>query len=127
MNMRHYIALLLPLFLLAPACPPPPNPPTPDANDGGPPPLPPSKDAASEAATGDAAPPSALDAAPPDPMGCRAACSNLAALGCKEGQAASCAATCEHANGTLTDLKPTCLRLAKTKAAARACKSVECP
>lgn len=119
----RWLFLLLPLLLLAPACPPAPVSP-PDASDGGSTP-PSARDAALEASILDAA--LGPDAGPPDPMGCRAACTNLATLGCKEGQAPNCAVTCEHANGTLTDLKPTCLRLAKTKAAARACKSVDCP
>ena len=71
---------------------------------------------------------------PPAPVGdaggtlCSVACANLAGLDCPEGRAPNCATTCEHAQvERLTDLHPACLALAKTKAEARACKSVSCP
>jgi hypothetical protein len=93
------------------ACPPSPVPP-----DGG----------------VDAGPPSPeIDAAPPVEAGtspCALACANLAAIGCKEGLAPSCTTACEHAQeARITDLHPACLAAAKTKASARACRSVACP
>ncbi len=69
--------------------------------------------------TGDAA---------PDAGSCLTACSTLRGLGCKEGLADNCVATCDHAQADkLVDLKPTCLTRAATKAEARACGSVSCP
>ena len=62
---------------------------------------------------------------------CTGACANLVALGCAEGSpdgGVSCVATCQHAQATkVTDLKPSCLLSAKSKADARACGSVACP
>jgi hypothetical protein len=107
------LVLLLPLLLLAPACPPPPAPLPPfDGGDGG---------------------IVIVDASVPDTGSdasmsvCQAACANLRALGCREGDAGNCVATCEHANGVLTDLHPKCLAGARTKAQARDCRSVDCP
>ena len=66
--------------------------------------------------------------AAPDGCSCALACSNLASLGCQEGVAANCTATCQHVESSrLTELHPTCLSAAKTKAEARACGSVACP
>jgi hypothetical protein len=92
------------------ACIPSPQPPTPDA-DASPPPD-----------TPDAAP--ELDAHRKSP--CDLACANLVTLGCPEGKS-TCAATCEKANGTVTDLHTSCLVNARTKADARKCGSVSCP
>jgi hypothetical protein len=74
--------------------------------------------------TPDAGPPEDLDAAT---TGCARACRNLAVLGCSEGLDASCSTTCVHTQTSrLTDLHTACLAAAKTKADARACRSVEC-
>lgn len=96
--------LLAALAAAVPGCPP-----SPLQNDSG----------------ADAAPPDDLDAAS---SACARACRNLAALGCSEGTATSCTATCQHTQtARLVDLHPTCLADAKSKAAARACGSVDCP
>lgn len=62
---------------------------------------------------------------------CTQACANLVAIGRPEGSSdggASCVATCQHTQATkVTDLKPSCLAGAKSKADARACGSVACP
>lgn len=67
--------------------------------------------------------PDASDAAASN---CAVACANLAALGCREGIDANCAATCQRSKA-LTDIKPDCLAAAITKESARACGSVTCP
>lgn len=72
--------------------------------------------------------PAPVGDAAPDNGSCAAACSNLRGLGCKEGLADNCVATCEHVEATrLTELHPTCLTRAATKAEARLCGSVSCP
>lgn len=73
--------------------------------------------------------PAPVGDAAPDAGSCAIACSNLASLGCQEGVADNCTSTCEHVETTrLTELHPSCLAAAKTKAEARACsKSVACP
>lgn len=93
----------------------PPAPPAPLPTDAGP-----------EAAAPEAGPVDE-DASPRESV-CARACARLKELGCKEGLAASCVATCERAQAEhLTDLHPDCLAAASTKEAARACKSVRCP
>lgn len=59
---------------------------------------------------------------------CGIACANLRLLGCSEGEQDNCEPVCIHAQEAgLTDLKPDCLSAARTKDAARACKTVKCP
>jgi hypothetical protein len=63
--------------------------------------------------------------------GCAKACINLRMIKCPEGDANdggdSCEVTCRHAQASgLTDLKPTCLAMAQTKAEAVACGTVKC-
>lgn len=55
---------------------------------------------------------------------CAKACANLTSLGCP---ISDCPAACTKAQGTLTDLHPSCIAKAKTKEEARACGSVKCP
>ena len=69
-------------------------------------------------------PPARLDASA---ASCSDACITLAILGCHEGEVQNCVSTCEHAQASrITDLHTGCLAAAKTKAEARACKSVRC-
>lgn len=105
-------ALLSTIAFALQACPPDPLPP-----DAGP----------------DAGPtPVVVDASPPPPASDASApsvalCAHLAALGCQEGIAANCAVTVDHVQAErITDLRVACLLAAQTKAAARACRSVEC-
>lgn len=96
------------------ACPPDPLPP-----DGG-------TDAGPPTPVADAGPPPApVDASTP----AVAACANLAALGCPEGAAATCAPTIDHVLAVkLTPLNVACLTSAKSKTAVRACGPfVRCP
>jgi hypothetical protein len=61
----------------------------------------------------------------PDAYG--AACANLAAIGCPEGQRENCVSVMQRAQeARLTDLRPTCLAAAANAAAARACGTVRC-
>jgi hypothetical protein len=56
------------------------------------------------------------------------ACSNLAKLGCEEGQRSNCVSVMRQGQvNRMADFKPQCLATAKTKADARACKTVKCP
>ena len=73
--------------------------------------------------TTDAGPPRALDAAMSI---CGQACSRLADLGCAEGKAPNCEATCNK-SALLTTVHPYCLADAGSKAEARAGGSVACP
>ena len=59
---------------------------------------------------------------------CVLACASLRSLGCREGVAVNCVATCEHVESSrLTELHVGCLSVASSKEAARACGSVACP
>jgi hypothetical protein len=95
--------LSIALLLLAAACarPLPPAPVPPDAADAA----------------------RASDAMPPDPTGCTAACANLQRLGCPEGIAANCVATCQHGL-QITNMNTACLAAAGSPDAARACGSL---
>jgi len=101
--------------LLAIQCPPNPAPVPPDVVDAAPTPIP------------DAAPsPPAVDAGT---TACDRGCSNLARLGCAEGNA-QCPATCTHVVAAkLTPIDPACWASAASKTAARSCKGLErgCP
>lgn len=99
------------------ACPPKPNPdpigPVPDAEI-----------TASDSGTAGDAPAAQPDASPAASV----ACANLRRLGCKEGLDPNCEVVFDRVlDAHLTDLRPACLTSAKTKAEARACKSVDCP
>lgn len=71
--------------------------------------------------------------APPPPVldggTCASACANLKALGCPEADAdPPCETVCAKVQAfEMTDLRLACLTAARTKAEARACKSVKCP
>ena len=66
-------------------------------------------------------------AAPPAGGSCASACARLYDLACPEGRALNCVQTCEHAPALKTDMHVACLASARTKAEARACRSVACP
>lgn len=72
-------------------------------------------------------PPHPVGDAAPDRGSCVLACATLRSLGCREGLAANCVATCDHVESSrLTELHPGCLAAATSKEAARACGSVRC-
>lgn len=57
-----------------------------------------------------------------------AACANLRALGCPEGDDSACAAAMQHADKAHLTLVPTaCLTTAHSKTEARSCTFVACP
>lgn len=110
---------LLPL-LVAAQCNPSPQPPAPPAPviDAGPAPVP--------APT----PTVAMEAGPPPTPSTPVAlaCANLRALGCQEGSN-GCETQLQHmVDKTITMVNLSCITLAKSKDAARACKpAVACP
>jgi hypothetical protein len=74
----------------------------------------------------EAAPPAA-EAAPKPSTPCETACAQLATLGCTEGKAADCVATCTQlVNSHLTPFDPACCYNAKTVAAERKCPRITC-
>lgn len=118
-------AVLATFALAMQACPPSPAPVPPDASDASSPPPPDPPDASPT-----------IDAAPPAPDAstdggsslCALACANLVALGCAEGKAPNCVATCQHTQASpITDLHTACVATKRTKADVRACGSVACP
>jgi hypothetical protein len=56
------------------------------------------------------------------------ACSNLASLGCAEGNSTNCAEVMRHAHTSrLILIRPDCLAVARSKPMARVCGGVTCP
>jgi hypothetical protein len=64
----------------------------------------------------------------PLPATYESACANLAAMGCADGKATTCAATLQRmVEGRITRVDVACLATARDFPSARACGGVKCP